>query len=74
METASNISEDTLVKEKVQTKFKSDVYARLCKDLREASGKCSFHVVQNRNQEIDLKNWSKDPKQVLLSKIFCLQG
>ena len=43
------------MKQKVQMKFKSQPYIKLCKDLREASGKCGFHIVQNSNQKIDLK-------------------
>ena len=55
MDTMSTLPEDTSVKEKVQTKFKSDAYMRLCRDLREASGKCGFLIVQNGNQKIHLK-------------------
>ena len=51
----NNLPDDITIKEKVQRKFKSQPYIKLCKDLREASGKCGFHIVQNGNQKIDLK-------------------
>ena len=55
METMTKLPEDTLIKEKVQTKFKIDAYMTLCRNLHEASGQCGFHIVQNGNQKIDLK-------------------
>ena len=51
----TNLPDDTTVKDRVQTKFKSEAYMRLCRDLREASEKCDFHIVQNGNQKSDLK-------------------
>ena len=51
----SQLLEDIPLKEKVQSKFKSPAYMKLSKDLREASGQCGFHIVQNGNQKIDLK-------------------
>ena len=51
----SQLPEDIPLKQKVQSKFKSDAYLKLSKDLREASGQCGFHIVQNGNQKIDLK-------------------
>ena len=55
LETIANLPDDISVKDRVQTKFKSEAYLKLCRDLREASGKCGFHIVQNGNQKIDLK-------------------
>ena len=55
LDTMDNLSREVTIKEKVQLKFKSKPYIKLCKDLREASGKCGFHIVQNGNQKIDLK-------------------
>ena len=54
-EIMDNLPGEVTVKEKVQLKFKSKPYIKLCKDLGEASGKCGFHIVQNGNQKIDLK-------------------
>ena len=54
-ETMDKFTTETTMKQKVQMKFKSQPYINLCKDLREASGKCGFHIVQNGNQKIDLK-------------------
>ena len=51
----SQLSEDIPLKQTVKSKFKSDAYLILSKDLREASGQCGFHIVQNGNQKIDLK-------------------
>ena len=51
----SQLSEDIPVKQKIQSKFKSEAYLKLSKDLREASNQCGFHIVQNGNQKIDLK-------------------
>ena len=55
LDTMINLPDDTTLKERVQSKFKSEAYMRLCRDLREASGKCGFHIVQNGNQKSDLK-------------------
>ena len=54
-ETMNNLPDDITIKEKVQMKFKSQPYVKLCKDIREASGNYGFHIVQNENQKIDLK-------------------
>ena len=54
-QTMKTFTAATTIKQKVQMKFKSQPYVKLCKDLREACGKCGFHIVQNGNQKIDLK-------------------
>ena len=52
----ASLPDDTSLKVQTQTRFKSESYLRLSKDLRDACGNCAFNIVQNGNQKLCLKS------------------
>ena len=55
MSKIASLSEDASVKTQTQSRFKSESYIKLSKDIRDACGNCAFNVVQNSNQKLCLK-------------------
>ena len=51
----ASLPDDAPLKVQTQTRFKSESYLRLSKDLRDACGNCAFSIVQNGNQKLCLK-------------------
>ena len=55
LSTIASLPEDTSIKTQTQSRFKSEAYIRLSKDIRDACGNCAFNLVQNGNQKLCLK-------------------
>ena len=55
LSTIASLPEDASIKTQTQSRFKSEAYIKLSKDIRDACGNCAFNLVQNGNQKLCLK-------------------